>query len=227
MNEKVIINHIAKAIGHESRVEMLSLLMEGRALTAKELAYGANIEPATATGHLNMLVSAGLIAVVKQGRFKYFRLANEEVALLIETMMTLSPSHKKLRKLPNSNLCNARFCYDHMAGKFGVDFYDFLISKDIILLKNRDIEVSEVGKEIFKKVSIDVLLLKDLNRKFAYNCLDWSERRFHLAGALGSAIAKYMLENGWIERKKGSREVIVTEIGINGLKDIFGFYFQR
>lgn len=223
MIEKTDIKHIAKAIGNGSRIHMLSLLMEGRALTAKELSYGVGIDPATATSHLSLLLSTGLIHCIKQGKFKYFSLANSEVALLIETMITLTPNDKQIRKLPTNELCEARYCYDHLAGKLGVQIYDKLISGNIISLKENIVRVTHYGQDFFNSIGIDIELLKRHHRKLAYPCLDWSERRYHLAGSLGAAIAQYFIDNEWVLRKKNTREIIITIKGKNQIESLIDY----
>lgn len=213
MGEKPDLDQLSIAIGNPSRMSMLALLMEGRALTAKELAYGSGIEPGAATGHLHQLVSAGLIHYVNQGRFKYFQLATPEVAMLIETMMTLAPHKKVKRKLPAKELCDARYCYDHLAGKLGTQIYNFLIDNNLLESDCRNLRLTPQGKECFEKMGIDVKSFEQGQRKNAYQCLDWSERTFHIGGALGHTLATFFADDKWICRRKNSRVVDVTERG--------------
>lgn len=216
------LNQIAKAIGSPHRMKILTLLIEGRAFTAKELSYGADIDPASGSLHLSTLVTSGLISCIKQGRFKYYRLASSEVAHLIETMMTItSVNTKKLRKLPEKGLCDARYCFDHLAGNLGVRIYDFLIENSYLEYQGKRYSLTDSGISFLEKTGIKIELLKGNNRKFAYSCLDWSERRYHLAGALGAAIADSFFNNGWIKREKSSRKVIVTPEGEIALSTLF------
>ncbi|EAT1859743.1 ArsR family transcriptional regulator [Salmonella enterica] len=222
MEIKMDLNQIAKAIGNPHRMQILTLLMEGRAFTAKELSYGVNIDPATGSLHLNHLVSSGLISCIKQGRFKYYRLASAEVAHLIETMMTIVPGNKRrLRQLPEKALCDARYCFDHLAGRLGVRIHDFLIENGYLELQEKRYSITSPGILFLKQLGIRSDLLQGRNRKFAYSCLDWSERRYHLAGALGAAIADVFFSNGWIKREKSSRKVIVTQEGEAALSTLF------
>lgn len=216
------LNQVAKAIGNPHRMQILTLLMEGRAFTAKELSYGVDIDPASGSLHLNTLVSSGLISCIKQGRFKYYRLASSEVAHLIETMMTIVPVNKrKLRKLPEKALCDARICFDHLAGSLGVRIYDFLIDNGYLEHQEKRYSITDAGISFLEKSGIGIEQFQESNRRFAYSCLDWSERRYHLAGALGAAIADSFFNNGWIKREKSSRKVIVTPEGEAALSAIF------
>lgn len=222
MHEEPDLNQLAIAIGNPNRACMLALLMEGRALTAKELAYGSGIEPGAATGHLHQLVEAGLINYVCQGRFKYFQLATPEVAMLVETMMTLAPHKKVKRKLPAKELCDARYCYDHLAGKLGTQIYKMLIEKNFLETDHRNLRLTQQGRECFENIGIDIASIEQSHRKRAYQCLDWSERTFHIGGALGNTLACFFTENRWISRRKNSRVVDVTEKG----KDLFEKHFS-
>lgn len=226
MSEEPDLNQLSIAIGNPSRMCMLALLMEGRALTAKELAYGSGIEPGAATGHLSQLVNAGLIHYVSQGRFKYFQLATPEVAMLIETMMTLAPHKKVRRKLPAKELCDARYCYDHLAGKLGTQIYNFLIENNFLETNFRNLRLTPQGRECFEKLGIDVNSFEQGQRKKAYQCLDWSERTFHIGGALGNTLANFFAEDKWICRRKNSRVVEITEKGKRLFEQHFSFKLE-
>lgn len=216
------LNQIAKAIGNPHRMRILSLLMEGRAFTSKELSYGSDIDPATGSLHLSTLVSSGLISCIKQGRFKYYRLASTEVAHLIETMMTIvQVNNLKMRKLPKKSLCDARYCYDHLAGSLGVRIYDFLIENGYLERQEKRYSITNTGVSFLEKCGIKAEQIEGSHRKFAYSCLDWSERRYHLAGSLGKAIADSFINNGWVKREKSSREVCVTPEGEAALCTLF------
>lgn len=216
------LNQMAKAIGNPHRMQILTLLMEGRAFTAKELSYGVDIDPAAGSLHLNTLVSSGLISCIKQGRFKYYRLASTEVAHLIETMMTIIPEKKrKLRHLPDKALCDARYCFDHLAGSLGVRIYDCLIENGYLEQQEKRYSITSTGISFLEKSGVKTEQLQGGHRKFAYSCLDWSERRYHLAGALGAAIADSFFCNGWIKRDKSSRRVFVTPEGEVALSSLF------
>ena len=213
----------AKIIGDATRIRMLQLLMEGRALTAKELAYGARVEPATATAHLRRLLEGGLVAVKVQGRHKYFRPASPLIAELMELLMVLAPD--QTTRAPASRieepLRRGRMCYDHLAGELGIGITDALV-KTGILRKDADaFALTKRGADWFGEFGIDVEAARALRRKFAATCLDWSERRDHLGGALGAALAERLVDLGWIARKRNSRAVTVTEAGRRRLAEEF------
>ncbi|EDA0235456.1 hypothetical protein Q1B88_004218 [Salmonella enterica] len=137
-------------------------------------------------------------------------------------MMTIVPvNNRKLRQLPEKALCDARYCFDHLAGRLGVRIHDFLIENGYLELEEKRYSITSTGVSFLEKLGIRSELLQGRNRKFAYSCLDWSERRYHLAGALGAAIADGFFSNGWIRREKSSRKVIVTPEGEVALSTLF------
>lgn len=212
------IARIAATIGDASRIRMLVLLMEGRALTAKELALGAGIEPGTATPHLKRLVDDGLLESAAQGRHKYFRFASEQVAHMVESLMRVAPKRKFQTSATGDAepIRRARFCYDHLAGSLGTGLM-------AMLLRRRWLEsdaagagqllVTSAGDKALRGFGLDLDGLRGKRRQFACACLDWSERRDHLGGALGAALAEHFTQQGWIDRKKHSRVVRITEEG--------------
>ncbi len=205
----------AKVIGDATRIRMLQLLMEGRALTAKELAYGAGVEPATATAHLRRMLEGGLVVVAAQGRHKYFRLASHHVAELMELLMVIAPQAKPKAPAPRIEepLRRARMCYDHLAGELGIGITDALVQNGLLRKEDDTFAVTRRGAAWFADLGIDLDAARALRRKFAAQCLDWSERRDHLGGALGAALAERLLDLGWIARKRNTRAVTVTEAG--------------
>ena len=215
MDGKEQINQIVIAIGHPVRISMLILLMEGRALTAKELAYGSGTLPAIATHHLQQLTKAGLVNVIPQGRFKYFFIARPEVASVVESLMFLSSVKKKSRNLPNDNLCSARFCYDHLAGRLGVRIYQSFLEKRFIIASDetKNLNITSAGYAWLIAAGLDADSINRGSRKRAFKCLDWSERLPHIGGALGVLVADFFLKNNWIERQSGTRAITVTELG--------------
>lgn len=213
---------IAATIGDASRIRMLVLLMEGRALTAKELALGAGIEPGTATSHLRRLVEDGLLASAAQGRHKYFRFASSQVAQLVESLMRVAPPRKCLpASSPVEPIRHARFCYDHLAGSLGTGLLAMLLRKRW-LEDDTDhagqLLPTSAGEKALKALGLDLPELRSKRRQFACTCLDWSERRDHLGGALGAALAQHFTQQDWITRKKHSRVVLVTANGSAQLK---------
>lgn len=219
----------AKIIGDATRIRMLQLLMEGRALTAKELAYGAHVEPATATQHLRRLQEGGLVSVRAQGRHKYFRPASPLVAELMELLMVLAPGDKLKAPSPRVEepLRRGRMCYDHLAGELGIGITEGLVKQGILRKEADAFAVTRRGGAWFAELGIDIEAARSLRRKFAASCLDWSERRDHLGGALGAALAERLVDLGWIARKRNSRAVAVTDAGRRRLAEEFPQAFMR
>lgn len=216
MNEEPDLSRIAGAVGDARRIRMLALLMEGRALTAKELALGAGIEPATATSHLKRLQDDGLVAATSQGRHKYFRFASDDVAQLVETLMRVAPRKPAVRAPAQEPIRAARFCYDHLAGSLGTGLLATMLRKGWLQADAQDarqLQVTARGDKAFAGLGVDVEAARARRRQFACRCLDWSERQDHLGGALGAAIAERFRAQKWIERQKHSRVVRVTGAG--------------
>lgn len=209
---------LAATVGDPRRIQMLALLMEGRALTAKELALGAGIAPATATAHLRRLLDDGLLAGTSQGRHKYFRLASEHVAHLVESLMRVAPRRPPEAVQAAEPIRQARYCYDHLAGSLGTGLLALLLRKGWLVNDSADsaakqLELTPKGTRAFTALGLDLAGARARRRQFACRCLDWSERRDHLGGALGAALAEYLQAAHWIERKKHSRVVAVTALG--------------
>ena len=213
---------VARTIGEPSRVRMLALLMGGCALTAKELAHGAGVDPATATGHLQRLLGDGLVDVAAQGRHRYFRLRGPDVAGLVEQLMVVSGSDGGTAAAPGEPIRAARFCYDHLAGRLGTTLADALVRRGVLAHAGGTFVVTDGGEAWFGALGVEVEPLRRARRTFARACLDWSERTDHLAGAVGAALAERMLELGWIERVRRSRVVTVTDAGRRELRARLG-----
>lgn len=223
MSQEPDIESFARTLGDPTRIRMLTLLMEGRALTAKELAYGAGVEPATATAHLKRLLDDRLVTVAAQGRHKYVRLASPDVAQLIELMLSVAPRVALRRPQPRveERLRQARMCYDHLAGELGIGLADALVKQGMLHKEEDAFAVTRRGAAWFAELGIDLDAIRGKRRKFASQCLDWSERRDHLGGALGAALAERLLDLGWIARTRNSRAVSVTEAGRRRLSEHF------
>jgi DNA-binding transcriptional ArsR family regulator len=220
MNEQPDLARIASTVGDASRIRMLSLLMEGRALTAKELALGAGIEPATATSHLKRLMDDGLLESAAQGRHKYFRFASPHVAHLLESMMRLAPARPPAAPR-DEPIRRARYCYDHLAGLLGTQLLALMLRKQWLAPgADRQLEVTPRGGKQLATLGIDVDAARARRRQFACRCLDWSERQDHLGGALGAALAEQFQAERWIERRKHSRVVRVTPAGEGALRGL-------
>ncbi|MFJ7405622.1 MULTISPECIES: ArsR/SmtB family transcription factor [unclassified Lysinibacillus] len=215
---------VASLLGETSRATMLASLMDGRYHTASELAYMANIKPQTASFHLAKLVEGNLIKVEKQGRHRYFQLANEDIAQFLETFLAISPP-PEVRSLKQSSqiqlLQDARTCYDHLAGKLGVNLTDSMVNSGYLQKEQKEYVVTPDGVAFFTQFGIDLEKLKRKRRSFCHACLDWSERRHHLAGALGHGLLTHFLELEWITRVPTIRAIKVTEKGRKGFQQVF------
>ncbi|CAJ0789865.1 hypothetical protein LMG7141_02291 [Ralstonia condita] len=216
------IGRLAATIGDPTRIRMLLLLMEGRSLTAKELAYGAGVEPATASAHLRRLEADALITSLASGRYKYFGLRSPAVAELIESLLVVAPEKPAdpRRSTVPENLRAARLCYDHLAGALGTDVSARLLARGWIVPQgdnHAEYDVTAPGASAFAAIGIDVPALRAGRRRLAYGCMDWSERRPHLAGALGAAVAERCIALGWLVRQKHSRALAMTEAGRQAL----------
>jgi len=227
MDDDLDLSRLARTIGEPTRIRMLALLMAGRALTAKELAYGAGVEPATASAHLQRLGADGFIEAAAQGRHKYFRLASPQVAQLIEALMALAlPAALRGTRPPHGPICDARFCYDHLAGRLGTGLSDTLLQRRLLQHRDGGFALSAAGERWCEAFGIELAPLRRARRRFAHPCLDWSERRDHLGGALGAALAQRLLDLNWIERNRHSRVVNITVAGHAQLAQQFGFSLE-
>lgn len=222
MNAEPDLARIAGTVGDPRRIQMLSLLMEGRALTAKELALGAGIEPATATAHLKRLLEDGLLESTAQGRHKYFRFASEHVAQLVESLMRVAPPRKAQPAAKSDDpIRRARFCYDHLAGSLGTGLLALMLKKRWLENEGEDpkqLRITPAGEKALGTFGIDLDGARARRRQLACRCLDWSERKDHLGGALGAALAEHFKAQRWIDRQKHSRLVRVTPLGQDGFR---------
>ena len=216
-------SEIAVLFGDKSRATMLWNLLDGRAYTATELATCANISSQSASNHLSKFLQKGILSVAKQGRHRYYKISSSEVAQVVESMaglLSLNDHHEKISKPKNTALTYARTCYKHLAGEVGVKITEALVSEQIIFPKEKDFELTEKGKMWFLKQGIATENIQKLKRSFAFQCLDWSERRHHLAGALGDAFLEKMIEKDWFRRNKNTRELVLTGIGKKELQQL-------
>ena len=216
MSENPNIVRVAALIGDNARAEVLSALMSGRALTATELANTAGVTKQTISFHLGKLLDAGLITVEQQGRHRYFRLAGPEVADLLESLMGLAFRSERSPVLTGPRepaLRKARVCYDHLAGELGVLMYEQMLQMNILQQHPGGLQLTEHGKGWFHQLGINTDALVTSKRSFCRSCLDWSERRHHLAGVLGSALLTRIQELGWAKREKDSRVIVFSAQG--------------
>jgi DNA-binding transcriptional ArsR family regulator len=216
----------ATLIGDRTRVTLLLALSEQiDGLPAGELAHRARVSAPTASSHLGKLVAGGLIAAERRGRQRYFRLAGREVAQALEALATIAPS-RPVRSLRDQKLGEAiraaRTCYDHLAGELGVALMQALERNRVIASADGGYAVTRRGERALGSFGLDVEGLRGQRRPLARACLDWSERRSHLAGALGAAVTARLFELGWVERVGSGRAVRVTKAGRAGLHDTFG-----
>jgi DNA-binding transcriptional ArsR family regulator len=225
------ISHIASLVGEPARTAMLLELLDGRALTAHELAHAGNISPPTASRHLALLVDAGLMRVEQHGRHRYHRLASGDVAKLIESIMQLaaqqvpSPRRAVVSGPKDAAMRMARSCYDHIAGRLGVAIAERLIADGAVTFEGEAGHVTERAGEVLARIGIDpaqATRAVGAKRVHCRPCLDWSERRFHLAGRLGTMICAHCLETGWLLRRSGSRALEITPKGAVALRDWLG-----
>jgi DNA-binding transcriptional ArsR family regulator len=207
---------IGRLLASDARSTMLDALLDGRALTAGELARVAGIAPATASGHLAALVDGGLIAVRPQGRHRYVELAGPDVAGALESLSRICPK-RRVRSLRQSataaRLAAARTCYDHLAGRLGVALMDVMVVGRWLLPDVDGWIVSDIGAARLSELGVDVEAARTERRRFATSCLDWTEHRAHLAGALGAAIATRALTARWVRRPDAGRGLLVTAAG--------------
>ncbi|GJL94012.1 MAG: transcriptional regulator [Hyphococcus sp.] len=215
---------LAALIGDPARANMLSALMSGLALTARELAQEAGVQPSTASGHLKALTTAQLIECQKQGRHKYYRIANQETATAIESLQVLSEHNGLLRVRPGPKdpaLRKARVCYDHLAGDMGVRLYESMAARDFFKVAADGISLTDVGEWFVHDFGVDVQQCMALRRPLCLACLDWSVRRHHLAGALGAAILKVAFDRDWLRRDTRSRLLRFTTVGEMAFREAF------
>lgn len=223
------IAEVASLAGDPARATMLTALLDGRARTAGELAYFAGIKGPTASGHLARLEERKLLAVVKQGRNRYYRLASPDVALMLEAIMAVAatgPKRHRPKSAADAALREARTCYDHLAGRLGVALTDALLRDGHVVLGTDGGEVTERGVEFLDRFGAGIGAARRARRAFCRPCLDWTERRPHLGGAVGAAIADRALALDWIARQRDGRALTITAKGRAGFREMFGLALE-
>ncbi len=219
------ISEIAALVGNPARANILIALANGQALTASELAYVAGVSPQTTSEHLARLREANLLSLTKQGRHSYFRLSSPKIARMIESIMVVAadgPQRYRPRWNGDDQLRTARTCYDHIAGRLGVALTDSLAQHKHVVLTEDGGMVTRAGEKFLTDFGIALNEAREGRRTFCRPCLDWSERRPHLAGAVGAALAGRCLDLGWIARIRDSRALKISATGERGFKDVFG-----
>ena len=241
MNGDANIAAIASALADPGRCRVLAALGDGRALPASMLAAEAGVAPSTASEHLARLVGAGLLSVERHGRHRYFRLAGPQVADLLEALAQVAPPApvRSLREGTRAQALRfARTCYDHLAGRAGVALMDSLLDReflepdhleeglapgDRLSAPGRAIRfgVTEKGATFLRDFGVDLDALPPRRPAVRY-CIDWSEQRPHLAGAVGAAVTNRLFDLGWIRRAERSRAVHLADLGRKGFLEVFG-----
>jgi DNA-binding transcriptional ArsR family regulator len=216
---------IAALVGDPARANILGALMDGRALTASELAYAAGVSPQTTSGHLAKLTDARLLDLVKQGRHRYYRIKTPLVGQMLEGIMAVAadaPPRYRPPSRQDEEMRRARTCYDHFAGMLGVGLADSLCRHEYVLLADEGGEVTESGVAFLTRFGVDLAQLRQRRRAFCRPCLDWTERRAHIGGSVGAGLSTRLFELGWVARKRDTRAVTITARGQKGLKEVFG-----
>ena len=215
---------LAALLGDPARANMLTALLGGQALTAGELAREAGVAAQTASSHLSKLSAGGLTVPRRQGRHAYYALAGADIAALLETLMDLADrtGHRRTRPGPaEPALRRARVCYDHLAGDLGVALFDGLTARRLLTRRGADLVLTRRGEDFVRGFGIDLDEARMARRALCKDCLDWSVRRSHLAGALGAALLARIFALGWARREKNSRVVSFTPPGLRAFEKMF------
>jgi DNA-binding transcriptional ArsR family regulator len=221
---------VGAALADQSRAAMLLALLGGEAITAGELARIAGRSPSGASGHLRALRDAGLVVAEDAGRNRFFRLAGPEIADALEMLARVAP-RRAPRTLRQSEAARAikraRTCYDHLAGELGVAVSEALLERRLLRRYDDSFGVTAAGRAWFGELGIELAAVERQRRSFARACIDWTERRPHLAGALGAALAEVFFARGWVRRLPGGRAVALTPGGRKWLAREFGLVASR
>jgi DNA-binding transcriptional ArsR family regulator len=215
----------AALLAEPARAAIVLAVIEQGALTMSELAGRAGIAPSTASEHLARLVGGGFLVSRKNGRRRYYELADARIADAVEALSRIAPQRpvRSLREATKSELIRrARTCYDHLAGRLGVALAGGLVRKGVLVSRAGDYAVGPRAMSRLAALDIDLTVLARQRRPLVRGCLDWSERELHVAGAVGAAITARMFELGWIERRETNRSVAVTDLGRDELRSQFG-----
>jgi DNA-binding transcriptional ArsR family regulator len=215
---------VAALVGDPARANILCALLGGRALTATELAFVAGVSPQTASGHLGKLLAGRLLVLMKQGRHRYYRLAGPQVGQMLEGIMNVAltgPPRYQPKSTTDEVLRRARTCYDHIAGILGVELAARLTEREFVVLGDEAGEVTPAGIDFLSKLGVDLSGARAKRRVFCRPCVDWTERRSHIGGAVGAALATRCFELKWIERVRDTRALNITPTGRRGLMEMF------
>jgi DNA-binding transcriptional ArsR family regulator len=224
MSDGPYIAEAAALIGEPARANMLAALVGGRAMTASELGLGAGVAASTASEHLAKLLDGRLVSVTSTGRHRYFRLASPAVARVLEELMALAmdgpPRHRPKSRCDDA-MARARTCYDHLAGKLGVALADSLAAREQVVLTDDGGLITDSGRAFLSSLGAE-LQRRNTRRALCRPCLDWSERRWHIGGEVGAAIAERCFALGWTERRSDSRAITITATGERAFDELFG-----
>lgn len=220
---------VAGLLANSARAAMLDVLLDGDAHTAGGLAREARVAPSTASGHLAMLVDGGLVSVRRSGRQRWYRIASPAVGQVMESLARLAP-RREVSSLRQATIIEqlrmGRTCYDHLAGRLGVAITEALIARRMILLRGDNFELTGSGEAFLEGIGIDIAAAQRRRRGFLLACEDWTERRFHLAGAIGAALSERLLELRWIRRLPSGRAVALTAQGTAELSTLLGIELE-
>lgn len=216
---------VAQLFADRTRAAVVAALIDGRSLTAGELGRAAEVSAPTVSAHLSRLLTAGLVAVETQGRHRYYRLADERAARAFEALAALAPVrpvHSLRQSRVAAELAWARTCYDHLAGAVAVSLADTLLQRQVLTEARSRYQLGPQS-HVLEGFGLDLGDLSNSRRSFAHPCLDWSERRHHIAGALGAGLLSHMATLGWVSRRPATRAVVVNDKGRQGLTEAFGW----
>jgi DNA-binding transcriptional ArsR family regulator len=215
---------IARALASPARVEMVLVLLDGRAHPASILAREAGVALSTASAHLSILVETRLVSVEQTGRQRRYRLRGPLVVEAVEAMAALAPppSGPLTGHSEAALLRSGRTCYDHLAGEIGMAITDALIAADAVVLSDRAFSLTPTGSKLMQQLGVDLQTARSARRGFGVACLDWTERRRHLGGSLGATLCTRFFEAGWVRRIGKGRAVELTKPGAKALSDLLG-----
>jgi DNA-binding transcriptional ArsR family regulator len=221
---------VARLVGDPVRAAMLDALMDGCAHPSGELARRCRVAPSTASGHLSRLLAGRLVVCETEGRERRYRLASAEVAAALEALLRVAPA-AEIRSLRAADqtaaLHLARTCYDHLAGQLGVAMTEALAIRGALVAHEGGYSLTPAGDELMRSLGVDVAGARTKRRSFALACLDWTERRPHLAGALGAALADSLIANGWFRRRPRDRALTVTAVGAKAMRRELGIDVEQ
>ena len=223
MGDTDMLAEVAGLLGEPARTRILTALLGGCAFTGKELAYFAGVTAPTASSHLSRLVAGQLLVMEKQGRCHYYRLKSADVARAIEALMTVAaapPTGWPPGRRVEPALRDARLCYDHLAGRLGVSLCDAMLRRDYLVLADGGGELTDAGTRFLTDLGVDLAQARGAKRRYCRTCLDWTERRPHISGAVGASLAEALLKREWIARIPDSRALTITARGRKKLAEL-------